>query len=238
MRDDQHSPLGFDEVLSTRVTDRGEFLSRTYFHLLLAIFAFVGIEAAFFQTAVAERLTSLLLGGGSLGWLAVLGGFMILGWIATHVAHSAESLAAQYLALAAYVLGEAIIFAPLLYIADNHFPGAIQSAALITVLAFLALTAVIFWTRQDFTFLRGMLCWGGILAIGAIVCGAVFGIDLGVWFSIAMIGFAGAAILYDTSNVLHHYPEDRYVAASLQLFASVALMFWYVLRLMMSLRKE
>jgi FtsH-binding integral membrane protein len=49
-----------------------------------------------------------------------------------------------------------------------------------------------------------------------------------------MIGFAGAAVLYDTSNILHHYPEDRYVAASLQRFASIALMFWYVLRLFMS----
>ncbi len=49
-----------------------------------------------------------------------------------------------------------------------------------------------------------------------------------------MIGLAGAAILYDTSKVLRDYPEDRYVAASLQLFASVALMFWYVLRLFMS----
>ncbi len=59
---------------------------------------------------------------------------------------------------------------------------------------------------------------------------------LGTWFWVAMIGFAGAAILYDTSNVLHHFPEDRYVGAALQLFASVALMFWYVLRLFMASR--
>jgi len=45
---------------------------------------------------------------------------------------------------------------------------------------------------------------------------------------------AGAAILFDTSNILRTYPEDRYVSAALQLFASVALMFWYVLRLFMS----
>ena len=53
---------------------------------------------------------------------------------------------------------------------------------------------------------------------------------------LAMVAFAGAAILYDTSNVLRHYPEDRYVAASLELFASTALMFWYVLRLLSSRR--
>jgi FtsH-binding integral membrane protein len=49
-----------------------------------------------------------------------------------------------------------------------------------------------------------------------------------------MIGLAGAAVLYDTSNILHHYPKDKYVAASLALFASIAMMFWYVLRLFMS----
>jgi FtsH-binding integral membrane protein len=51
-----------------------------------------------------------------------------------------------------------------------------------------------------------------------------------------MIGFAGVAVLYDTSNIIHNFPEDRYVAAAMQLFASIALMFWYVLRLMMGNR--
>ena len=58
--------------------------------------------------------------------------------------------------------------------------------------------------------------------------------NIGTWFSVVMIAFAGAAILYDTSKIMHHYPEDRYVGAALELFASVALMFWYVLRLFMS----
>jgi FtsH-binding integral membrane protein len=49
-----------------------------------------------------------------------------------------------------------------------------------------------------------------------------------------MVALAGAAVLHDTSKVLHHFPEDRYVAAALELFASVALMFWYVLRLYLS----
>jgi hypothetical protein len=68
------------------------------------------------------------------------------------------------------------------------------------------------------------------------VGGAVFGFQLGTWFSVAMIGFAGAAVLYDTSNIIHVYPEDRYVSAAMQLFASIALMFWYVLRLFISNR--
>ena len=53
------------------------------------------------------------------------------------------------------------------------------------------------------------------------------------WFSLFVVppALAGVAILYDTSKILRDFPEDRYVGAALQLFASVALMFWYVLRL-------
>ena len=101
---------------------------------------------------------------------------------------------------------------------------------------FAGLTGIAFWTRKDFSFLGGILRWAFILAIVAIVAGVLFGFQLGTWFSVAMVGLAGAAILYDTSNVLHHFPEDRYVAAALQLFASVALMFWYVLRLFIAAR--
>ena len=82
------------------------------------------------------------------------------------------------------------------------------------------------------------LMYGSILALVAIIAGAIFGFQLGTFFSVAMVGFAGAAILDDTSNVLRNFPEDRYVAAALQLFSSVALMFWYVLRLVMSLNSS
>ena len=140
----------------------------------------------------------------------------------------------QYLALAGFVVAQAIIFLPMLFMAMVTEPAIIESAAGVTLLGTGGLTAVAFITRKDFSFLRGILVWGGILALVAIVSSVLFGFEMGTWFSVAMIGFAGAAVLYDTSNVLHHYPEDRYVAAALQLFASIALMFWYVLRLFLS----
>src|SRR5207237_5098381 len=157
-------------------------------------------------------------------------------WQASHKSCAAESQGAQYAARARYVVAEALILVPLLYIADKIAPGAISSAAVVTFIAFAALTAIVFLTRKDFSFLRGILCWGGIVALVLIVAGVAFGFQLGTFFSVAMVALAGASILYDTSNVLHHYPEDRYVAAALELFASVALMLWYVLRLFMSRR--
>jgi FtsH-binding integral membrane protein len=75
----------------------------------------------------------------------------------------------------------------------------------------------------------------GFAALGLVLCGWLFGFSLGLWFTGAMILFACGYILYDTSNVLHHYRIGQHVAASLALFASVALLFWYVLRLLMAL---
>ena len=112
----------------------------------------------------------------------------------------------------------------------------IASAAGTTILGCAGLTVVAFVTRKDFSFLRSFLMWGGIVALLLIVASVLFGFQMGTWFSVAMIGFAGAAVLYDTSNVLHRYEEDRYVAASLQLFSSIALMFYYVLMLFTSRR--
>jgi FtsH-binding integral membrane protein len=57
---------------------------------------------------------------------------------------------------------------------------------------------------------------------------------LGNIFAGAMALFASVAILYNTSNVLHHYRPDQHVAAALSLFSSVALLFWYILRIFMS----
>jgi hypothetical protein len=218
-------------VIELDEQSRGRFIARTYGHLAGAVLAFVAIEVVLFQTGLAESLARTLIGTS---WLLVLGGFMLIGWLARFAASRTESLVGQYLALTAYVLAEAIIFVPLLYIANHFAPGAITSAALISVLGFGSLTLLVFATRKDFSFLRGVLMWGGIIALLTIVGGVIFGFHLGTFFSVAMIGLAGASILYDTSNVLHHYPEDRYVGAALELFASVALLFWYVLRLLSS----
>jgi FtsH-binding integral membrane protein len=210
---------------------RATFITRTYLHLFGAIVAFTLLETWLFTSGLADRMARAMLGTS---WLLVLGAFIVVSWIASRVAHRARSLTTQYLALAGFVVAEAIVFVPLLWIAFFKAPGAVQSAASVTLIAFAGLTAVAFLSRKDFSFLGGILRWAFVVALVAIVAGIVFGFHLGTWFSVAMVGLAGAAILYDTSNILHHYPDDRYVAAALELFASVALMFWYVLRIFIS----
>lgn len=218
-------------VMGLGVEARAQFILRTYLHLLGAILLFVVSEIVFFNTGVAAAVTEFALNSS---WLLILGGFMLVGWLATRTAQSSASRPMQYLALIGYVIAEALLFIPLLAIAQYRVGGGvIESAALVTLVGFAALTGVVFVTRKDFSFLGAALKWGGVVALVLIVAGVMFGFQLGTFFSVAMVGLAGGAILYDTSNILHNYPEDRYVAAALGLFASVALMFWYVLRLFM-----
>ena len=218
-------------VAALGVDARSAFVFRTYLHLFGAMLAFGGIEIFLFSSRLAYPIAKTMLGTS---WLLVLGGFIIVSWLATRAAHNTKSLAVQYVALSGFVLAEAIIFVPLLVVAESYADGVIGSAALVTLLGFGGLTAVALITRKDFSFLGGLLRWGFVVALILIVAGVIFGFQLGTFFSVAMIALAGGAILYDTSNVLHHYPEDRHVGAALELFASVAMMFWYVLRLFSS----
>ena len=217
-------------VSELSASDRSNFIWKCYAHVVGAILAFAAIEVYLFQSGVAAAIAGPMLNN----WFMVLGAFILASWGATHVAHRLESKNAQYAAFAFFVMMEALIFAPMLYMAYMKEPGIIDSAAGVTILGSVGLVATAMITGKDFSFLRGMLVWIGMLALVAIVGSLMFGFDLGTWFSVAMIGFAGAAVLSDTSNIMHHYPQDKYVAASMALFASIAMMFWYILRLFMS----
>ncbi|MBR7800552.1 Bax inhibitor-1/YccA family protein [Undibacterium fentianense] len=212
---------------------REKFIAKTFNHLGGAIVAFTALEMLFFATGLSESIANAIF---QLPWLAIIGAFMLISWLASRTAHTVESKALQYAALATFILAEAIIFVPLLYIADSYAPGVITNAAVITLVATVALIAIAYTSRKDFSFLGTVLKWGGLLALILVVSGLVFGFQLGMFFSVAMVAFAGGAILYDASNIIHHYDEERYVGAALELFASVALMFWYVLRILTASR--
>jgi len=215
--------------------ERATFIRRTYIHLLGAILACIAIDtvilALFFN-----QIGSMLQGLGQMMWLFVLGGFMLVSVVADRWARSDTSKGMQYAGLGIYVVAEALILVPLLFIAQSIAPGAIQAAGIVTTVVFGGLTATVLITKADFSFLRWGIAAGGMVAMGLIVASFFIGFSLGLWFSGAMVLLACASILYSTSNVLKYYRTDQYVAASLTLFASVALLFWYVLQIFISLR--
>jgi FtsH-binding integral membrane protein len=215
------------------VNERSAFIVKTYLHLLGAVIAFIAIEAVLLSLPIAERMTMAMTNGYM--WLLVLGAFMAVSYIANQWAVSTTSLSTQYMGLGLYVVAEAFLFLPLLYVASRvGGEGVIPSAAIATIGIFAALTVFVFFTRKNFSFLGPFLGVAGMVALGVIVCSILFGFNLGVLFTVVMIGFACAYILYSTSNILHEYHIGQHVAASLALFASVALLFWYVPRLFMS----
>lgn len=214
---------------------RGPFIARVYLHLLAAVLIVIALEFLLFHSGIAQPISERML---KVPWLLILAGLNLIGWLARRIVYRVKSKVAQYAAFAGYILAKTIILMPLLYLADSHVPGVLKNAAQFTFVGFLTLTWIAFSTRQDFTFLRAGLRWGGFVAIALIVLAIAFRFQLGVWFNIGVIALAGTAILYDTSRIIHRYRDDRYVAAATALFASVALMFWHSLRLFQRLSRR
>ncbi len=224
-------------VINADEQTRSRFLVKVYQHLALAVLAFIAFEAVLFGTGIAEQIHELVFRSGGMGWLLILGGFTLVNMIVSRSAHQIGNPTAQYGALFAMSAVEALIFAPFLYEAFNR-PGTdgsstVLSAAIVTLVGFAALTAVAMTTRKDLSFIRPIVMWVSIVALGLIVASLLFGITLGPLFSIAMVGLAGASILYKTQEIVRQYPEWAYVGAAVSLFGSLMMMFWYVLRLFM-----
>ncbi len=228
------SPLGSIAAMA-HADDRAAFITKTYVHLAGAIALFVVLEAALLGSGIMQGLMPMMM-GSQFGWLIVMGLFMLVSWVANNWASSAVSPALQYMGLGLYVVAEAIIFSPLLYVAQRVAPDAIPLAAVATLGLFAVMTAVVFITRKDFSFMGSILMFGGFAAMGLIVVAMLFHFSLGPIFTYAMIALSCGYILYDTSNVLHRYRIGQHVAAALALFASVALLFWYLVQLFMSRR--
>lgn len=214
--------------------ERAAFIRRTYSHLAGAILAFMLLEAVLLNLPGIENVVGLMI-GGRWSFLIVLLVFMGVGWLAQSWAQSGASPATQYLGLGLYVVAEAIIFLPLLFIADRFFSDqkVIPTAGLLTLTMFGGLTAAVFLTKRDFSYLGPILCIGGFIAIGLILASILIGFSLGMLFCFAMVALISGYILYYTSQVLYHYRTDQHVAAALALFACVATLFWYVLRIVM-----
>lgn len=215
-------------------SERAEFYKKTYTHVAMAILAFIVVESLLLKVVPEELILKML--GGRFIWLGILGLF----WLGSYVSEKwtlSQSRSVQYAGLGFYVLLEAVIFLPLIYIAASYSGiEIIQQAGMITLALFAGLTAVVFMTNKDFSFLRTAIVVGGFIALGLIVAGAIFGFNIGLWFSVGMVILASASILYQTSKLKDTYSTDQYVGASLLLFSSVMLLFWYILRILMSRR--
>lgn len=228
-------------VASYDTPTRAQFIRKTYYHLAGALGLFTLLTFFFCTTAVTTGMAGAIISALSgWGWLAVMAVFMVTSWIAEKWALSSTSKTTQYAGLSLYTLAQSLIFTPLIlmvfgFLGLENSIKLLGQAGAITGCLFGGITLIAFTTKKDFSFLGGILKVGGFVALGVIVVSMLFGFSLGILFSSIMVIFAGGSILYSTSNLIHNYRTDQYVAASLGLFASIALMLWYVINILLSL---
>jgi hypothetical protein len=222
-------------------SERAAFIRRVYAHLAGAVLALIAVEAVLLTAVKGNELAVVRLMMGGWSWLIVMLLFMGAGFVARVWAQSQSSMALQYMGLALYVVAWAVIFLPLLIVAQ-YFQARFQpetnliaQAGIMTGAVFGGLTLAVLTTKKDFSFLSSILCVGSLIALGVIIAGIIFGFTLGLFFSFAMVALISGYILYDTSNVMLHYPTDMHVAAALELLADVAMLFWYIVQILMSL---
>lgn len=222
-------------TLVSQATDieKGEFYKKTYLHVAFALLAFALVEYILLFNIPEEYIIAMV--SQKFAWLFILGLF----WLGSTLANKwtlSQSKNVQYLGLAFYVLLEAIIFLPMIYLAVVYTESleVLKQAALLTLALFGGLTAVAFLSNKDFSFLKNVIVIGGFVSLGLIVIAILFGFNLGLWFSLGMVLLASASILFETQKLKDVYSPNQYVGASLQLFASIMLLFWYILRILSS----
>ncbi len=236
-RDQYFAAADAREYAGVATNARVAFIRKTYGHLLVAVLVWVALVAAILNV---PALLNTVLGMWSASPWIIFGLYFVGSMAAQAMANSRSSQSVQYMGLGLYTLVEAIVFAPLLWILSQWQPGTsiIPQAGILTLIIFGGLTTIVMLTKKDFSFMRNILWVAGLVAFGLIIASMFGGITLGTWFIVGMIVLMSGFILYDTSNVLHHYHESQYVAASLKLFASLATLFWYVLQLTAILNRD
>lgn len=224
-------------VINAPEEERAAFLVRVYQHLGLAVGAFIVFETVLFMSGIAKAMYDFFARSGGVAWLMLLGGFMVAQWFASNSVNKLDNPSAQYAGLFGTAAAQSFIFAPFLYYVFKVNPDGgsdVWAAAAVTGIMFAALTVVAFVTRRDLGFLRPIVMWGFIAALGLIIVSAIFGMQLGLLFSVAMVALSGAAILYQTQDIVRRYPAWAHVGAAVALFGSLMTMFWYVLRIFSS----
>ncbi|MFT3881160.1 MAG: Bax inhibitor-1 family protein [Gemmatales bacterium] len=218
------------------VSERVAFIRKTYLHVAGAIVAFAVLLAALVNFGPNEAMMNLVFTRG--GWFIVIAIYMLAGFIAQRMANSTTSIATQYLGLGLFTVAEAFVFWPLIWFCTNQlrYEGVLAQSVVLTLALAGGLTMSVFVTKADFSWMRTGLNVLLLVALGLIALSMAGLMSLGIWFAIAMVVLMCGCILYETSNVLHHYRTTQYVGASLAIFSAVATLFWYIIQIFMSMR--
>jgi FtsH-binding integral membrane protein len=231
-----------ESAANAPASERVKFIRRTYLHVAGAGVAFVAASAAIIASGLNEKLLKDVFLASKFSWVILMVVFIGGTYAAEYMAQARKSVGTQYAGLALFVALYTLLFVPILTIASTpkfggspHLP--IQ-AGIVTLTVFAGLTVAVFLSGKDFSGLGPILCVASFVAFGVILAAALFGFSLGIVFLGLMVALFAGYIIYDTSNIIHRYGTDEHVAASMSLFGSAAMLFYYILRIFMATRND
>ncbi|HYE15956.1 MAG TPA: Bax inhibitor-1 family protein [Pyrinomonadaceae bacterium] len=137
------------------------------------------------------------------------------------------------LALFGFTTLTGVVISPLIAVVLMTNPGSILAAGVMTVAIFGGLTAYVFISKKDFSFMRGMVTVGLIVVVVASLLN-MFVMSSALGFAVAaaaLLLFSGF-VLYDTSNIIRRYPVNEYVAGALSLYLDAFNIFLALLRIL------
>jgi modulator of FtsH protease len=127
-----------------------------------------------------------------------------------------------------------VVISPLIAVYTRLNPASILQAGVLTVGIFGGLTAYVFISKKDFSFMRGMVVTGLIVVFLAsmlnffIVGSSAFAFAISCAALLLFSGF----VLYDTSNIIRRYPVNEYVSGALALYLDAFNIFLALLRIL------
>ena len=126
---------------------------------------------------------------------------------------------------------EGVMILPLVKLAIATNPLLVVLAAALAGLIFLALTAYVFVSGKDFSFMGG----GLLIALLALIVASIASIfipGLGVFVAAAGVIVFGLFVLYDTSTILgKQYEDNQYPVAALNIYLDIMGLFINILRI-------
>ncbi|HEV2972834.1 MAG TPA: hypothetical protein VGY55_22895 [Pirellulales bacterium] len=216
--------------------ERAGFVRKCYLHICGGVFALIGVEAILLQVPFGPSLADLML-AAPYCWLVVIVLFVAVGHFGDYWAESAKTVPMQYAGLAFYIVAQAVVFMPLLLVVERIGPDRVlPQIGMIAAVMFGGLTSIVLVTAQSFILRRLLQLFGGLAGLLIIAWGASTSHPLAIPVVVAIIGLAGAYMLYTTSRVMYEFHLWQYTAASLALLASVALLLWDLLQFRLSRR--
>ena len=218
-------------AIHAAVNERMGFIRKTYAHLageLVGVFvmAWMTLKIPVLR-GIAEALwTNMLV------YLAL---FFGVAFVSRKLLEGNRAVSTQYAGAGLWVFFLGLLVAPLALIAEARFGSlaVLGEAFILTSCVFGGLTAYVFLSKKDFSFIGGALSMITMIVFGISLIGAFMGGLPSIW-SLVWVVLLGGWVLYDTSNILHHRRVDQYVAASVDLLVDFVFMFIHIAMLLMN----